>query len=78
MNIRAKFRVTAVIEHADNATARTIKMMPHYDQSIPEDRRFAQATPTGELSMYVNNPVAVAELTIGKYFYLDLVPVEES
>jgi hypothetical protein len=75
--IRAKFRVMSIIEHADNASARTIKMMPYYDDSIPEDRRFSQATPSGELSMYVNNPAAIAELRIGRQFYLDFVPVDE-
>ena len=74
--IRAKFRVVAVTEHAYSADARTIKLEPQYDDSIPEDRRFAQSTPSGELSMYVNNPAAVEELKIGKFFYLDFVPVE--
>jgi len=74
--IRAKFRVLSVTEDVYNAAARTIKLAPQYDQSIPEDRRFAQATPTGEMSIYVNNPAAVEELKIGKYFYLDFTPVE--
>ena len=74
--IRAKFRVVSVTEHAGNNEGKTIRLMPHYDQSIPEDLRFAQATPSGELTMYVNNPAAVEELSLGKFFYLDFVPVE--
>lgn len=74
--VRAKFRVISVAQDIYQAQARTIKLSPQYDQSIPEDQRFAQATPTGELTMYVNNPAAVAELAIGKYFYLDFTPVE--
>lgn len=75
--VRAKFKVVAVTQHHYEINARTIKLEPQYDQSIPEDRRFAQATPTGEMSIYVNNPRAVAELELGKYFYLDFVPVPE-
>ncbi len=74
--VRAKFRVVAVTQY-DAGPARTIKLMPQYDETIPEDKRFAQATPTGELTMYVNNPMAVELLTIGKFFYLDFVPVED-
>jgi hypothetical protein len=75
--VRAKFRVMSVAQDVYQSAARTIKLAPHYDDAIPEDQRFAQATPTGELTMYVNNPRAVAELELGKYFYLDFVPVEE-
>jgi len=74
--IRAKFRVISVTQHVEGGAARTIKLMPYYDNSIPEDRRFSEATPAGELSIYVNNPAAAEELKLGKYFYLDFVPVE--
>ncbi len=75
--IRAKFKVVSIIQHSDNQSARTVKLAPYYDQSIPEDRRFAQTTPSGELSMYVTNPAALEQLELGKFFYLDFVPVEE-
>ena len=74
--VRAKFKVTSVTQHDSDSSGRTIKLEPRYDESIPEDQRFAQATPSGELTMYVNNPVAVEELALGKTFYLDFVPVE--
>jgi len=74
--IRAKFRVMSVTQDVYDSFARTIKLAPQYDQTIPEDQRFAEATPTGELSMYVNNPAAIAELELGRIFYLDFVPVE--
>ena len=74
--VRAKFEVVAVTEHSHSGAARTIKLEPRYDESIQEDQRFAQATPSGELTMWVTNPAAIAELSIGRQFYLDFVPVE--
>jgi len=76
VNVRAKFKVVSVTQHTDYVAARTIKLAPVYDESIPEDRRFAQATPSGELTMYVNNPAAIEALPLGKFFYLDFTPVE--
>ncbi len=74
-NVRAKFTVTSVTDH-NYGNGKTIKLTPCYDTDIPEDRRFAEATPTGELTMYVNNPPAIAALKLGKSFYLDFTPVE--
>lgn len=74
--VRAKFQVTAVTQYSGDSSARNIKLEPRYDESIPEDRRFAVATPSGELTMYVNNAAAVEELKLGKTFYLDFTPVE--
>ncbi len=76
-NVRAKFKVVAVTDH-DYGDGKTIKLAPCYDASVPEDRRFAQATPTAELSMYVNNPLAIEALKLGKYFYLDFTPIDEA
>lgn len=74
--VRAKFKVVSVTQHAGNNEGKTIRLMSYYDESIPEDLRFAQATPSGELTMYVNNPAAVEELALGKFFYLDFTPVD--
>lgn len=76
MSVRAKFTVCEVRHHSWSEEARTVVLRPQYDQSIPEDRRFSDATPSGELTMLVNNPAAVAQLGVGKAFYLDLTPVE--
>jgi hypothetical protein len=50
---------------------------PRYDESIPEDKRFSTATPSGKLILQVNNPPVVDQLELGKVFYLDLIPVEK-
>lgn len=73
--VRAKFRVSSITQF-DNGVAREIKLSAQYDQSIPEDRRFSEATPSGSLTMYVNNPAAIAQFEIGKSYYLDFTPAE--
>lgn len=68
--IRAKFEVISV----ENGT---VTMEPRYDETIPEDQRFNEATPWGKLEMSINNPLALEQLKPGRAFYLDLVPVED-
>lgn len=78
MSVRAKFQVTSVKAKAfaRNPNTKEITLTPQYDTSIPEDRRFAQATPSGTFTMQVDNPAAAEQLELGKFFYIDLTPVE--
>jgi hypothetical protein len=71
--VRAKFTVTEIRQHR-HPTARTVVLQAEYDATIEEDRRFAQATPTGRLEMFVDNPAALAQLPIGSVHYLDFSP----
>ncbi|MBS0276887.1 MAG: hypothetical protein JSR81_04650 [Proteobacteria bacterium] len=54
----------------------TINMAAEYDNTIPEDRRFCEATPSGTFEMQVTNPAVVEQLKLGKHFYLDLTAAE--
>jgi hypothetical protein len=47
-----------------------------YDTSLPEDQRYATATPYGELLIHVDNPAVSFEP--GKSYYLDFTEVEEA
>lgn len=76
MSVRAKFKVTSIETFDWSSTIKKIKLTPQYDQSIPEDRRFAAATPSGEFWMNVDNPAAAEQLALGKTFYIDLTEVE--
>jgi hypothetical protein len=71
--VRAKFRCNSITGHA-GMSAKTVKFAAVYDSSIPEDRRYATATPTGELTMLVDNPAVSFEL--GRQYYLDFTPAE--
>jgi hypothetical protein len=74
--VRAKFQVTEKTQYAWNKNSVRIKLTPQYDQTIPEDQRFAQATPSGEFWMQVDNPAAAEALELGKTYYIDLTPAD--
>lgn len=54
---------------------RTYRFAAQYDPTVPEDQRYAAATPIGELRIQVDNPNVAFEP--GKSYYLDFTPVEE-
>lgn len=72
--IRAKFHCQSETKHSWSVEARTYRFQAAYDPDLPEDQRFAKATPTGSLEMLVDNPAAQFE--VGMSYYLDFTPVE--
>jgi hypothetical protein len=79
MSVRAKFRLQEHREYSSDGKyfGHTFIFRPMYDPSIPEDQRFAEASPSGELTINVDNP-AVVEMwknNLGYQFYLDFVDV---
>lgn len=74
--VRAKFTLQEVRQSSYNPTARTLIFRPQYDESIPEDQRFSKATPNGNFEMTVDNPAALAQLELGKRYYVDFTPAE--
>ncbi len=76
--VRAKFTVFQVIRNYYGGKEQpgvTIRLSPQYDTTIEEDRRFSKATPSGEITMHVDNPPAAAALIEGQVFYVDFTPV---
>ncbi len=71
--VRAKFQVQGVKKTSWGGTV--IELQPQYDTSIPEDQRFAKATPSGLISLTIDNPLAVDFLQLGKFFYVDFTEV---
>ncbi len=76
MIVRAKFKVVEVTQF-DAGPDRKVKLGAVYDPLIPEDQRFAQATPSGECWLYINNPAAAAQFKPGHTVYLDFVFPED-
>lgn len=72
--VRGKFTLTQMTASA-GATGRSLIFTPQYDPNLPEDQKYAKATPNGKLEMYVDNPPALEQLELGKAYYLDLTPV---
>lgn len=77
MTVRAKFVLQSVLTYGGES--RVLEFTTQYDTTIPEDQRFAKATPSGTLRMQIDNPPALAlfEGKIGKAFYLDMVEAPE-
>jgi hypothetical protein len=74
VSVRAKFQLVSETANA-GTKAKSLVFQPRYDTSIPEDQRFATATPSGELKMYVDNPAALAQFELGQQYYIDFTPV---
>lgn len=74
--VRAKFQVIGheVSEHDGKPTK--VVLEPRYDESIPEDQRYAKYTPWGRIEMGIDNPAAVDKLVVGKQYYVDFTPAE--
>lgn len=72
---RAKFRCLSV-EKFSNAQdgQRNFRFQAVYDDSVPEDQRYARYTPSGEVRITVTNPDVSFEL--GASYYLDFSPAE--
>lgn len=78
--VRAKFAVVRrnITDYGKFGTSTEVVLQPQYDTTIPEDQRYAQATPCGELKMTVDNQAALDVFKHGTVFYLDFTPVDET
>ncbi len=79
MTTRAKFQCNTETTKRwgkDPATSRVYDFTAVYDAESPEDQRFAKATPSGSLSITVDNPAVTFEP--GKAYYLDITPVDSA
>ena len=77
MTVRGKFKVVKVAQMDWSPTIREITLCPQYDTSIPEDQRYATATPSATITMTVDNPIASDQLALGKFFYVDFTEVSQ-
>lgn len=74
--VRAKFRCTSVERFTADGDGQVVyRFAAQYDDSIPEDQRFSRYTPSGSLSITVDNPSVV--FVPGKSYYLDFTPAEK-
>lgn len=78
MIVRGKFQVTKVASMNWSQTAKEITFAAIYDTTTEEKRRYSKATPSGSITMTVDNLPAAEALELGKYFYVDFTPVEEA
>ena len=72
MTVRAKVTCEGIKDNA--VTFRTV-----YEPDASKDAenaRFTQATPWGEIRLGIDNPTALAQFQVGKYYYVDFNPAE--
>lgn len=74
---RMKMALVAITQHDWTQEGRTLKFEPRYDDSIPEDQRFYQFTPSGSMEVFVTNPRVLENMKLGDKFYIDFFPVVE-
>ena len=72
--IRCKFVVTSVKPDGHSEGLKHVTLEARYDDTLPEDQKFMQFTPSGKLETAISNPRALEQLAIGREFYLDLKP----
>lgn len=77
-SVRAKFKVVAVETYETPAGSARVKLCPVHSSLIngtwvvnEENKSFWQATPSGELTMQINNPEAAKKFKPGQEYYLD-------
>lgn len=76
--VRGKFQLQEITQIAwGGDDARKLVFRASYDPSIPEDQGFSEATPDGKIEMYVDNPAALAQLELKRFYYVDFTPAEE-
>lgn len=68
MSVRAKFKVQCI---TDWGSLKQIKLQAVFAGEIPENQRYHKYTPSGELSITIDNPSASDQFKVGEEFYLD-------
>lgn len=76
--VRGKFTVTSHKKFMWYPQQTEVVLTAEYDSSIPEDVAYAKATPSGTITMLIDNPPAVEQFALGKKFYVDFTEVPEA
>jgi len=74
--MRAKMVLDSIRDHAWGG--KTAHFVTQYDDTIPEDKKFCEATPSGSMEMSISNPAALAQLELGRAYYVDFNMVPEA
>lgn len=72
MSVRAKFQVTNVVQNTgwNNGPHETSTVVLSA-VSNETNKTWSKWTPSGKLEMQINNPEALKQFEIGKFFFLD-------
>jgi len=75
--VRGKFRLSQVTANA-GTTGQSFVFNAVSADGVPENERFHQYTPSGSLTMFVDNPPAQTFFQLGKSYYLDFTEVPDA
>lgn len=74
---RCKFRLNKITKFHGSST-HNLEFITEYDPTLPEDVRFSKSTPSGSITISVDNPAAVEFFLQNKTgFYVDFEAVPE-
>lgn len=73
MNVRCKLRLIEKTPYDQYGNSRLV-FEAQYDESIPEDQRFFDATPSARFEILVNNKAALEAYQVGQCYYFDSSP----
>ncbi len=81
MTVRALFACNSIKFYGDPIAnpncSREYGFSAQYDMSIPEQRRFQKASPSGNFTIQVDNPAVFDRFKPGRLYYLDMIEVPE-
>lgn len=68
--VRAKFRMSKITEFP-NSSGKEVEFRAVTDNDTPENARYAKYTPSGTITIFVDNPSALEYITAGGDVYVD-------
>ena len=79
MAVRAKFRCTSKTSRTSAGSYGPAKPVDTEEVTLAavmgdENKEWSQWTPSGNLSMTINNPKALEQFEVGKDYFLDFTP----
>jgi hypothetical protein len=75
MAIRAKFKVASVTKYENDSEQ--VELQAANGRADTANAQWSKWTPSGKLTMTINNPAAQGQLLPGKYYFLDLTEAAE-
>lgn len=74
-DVIAKFRVDSVEYYSYPAKSHSVKLSAVYpsknDTNMEENKRFSEATPSGQITMFISNPAVYDTFKPGDEFYVE-------
>jgi hypothetical protein len=74
--VRAKFKCVSVM-HTEYGKETVLTPVMKTDDPEDENSKFWEASPSGELKMFINNLPAAEMFIPGNEYYLDFIPIKK-